>query len=118
MRINKVIETFAHKLAIYRLWKENSAEVSFFQVVNHDLVKMINILLVGDNFATKLHRGFCSHHQLKNPTDKQFKEAYLDWASARITKPEKPLNAIETARKWYPHLYKRAKQLYKEVGYK
>lgn len=39
------------------------------------------------------------------------KEMVLDWESARFTKPDKPLNAIETAEKYYPNLLEDVKEI-------
>ena len=117
-RVQEIKNTIAHKKAIYCLYRTKNTQVNLLQVICHDLGKLIMIIIIGDNLATKLHRKFAGHHQLDNPDQKQFAEAYLDWASARITKPSKPLDAVQTAKKWYPHLYQRAKTHYKIVGYK
>lgn len=109
-RINKAIETMKHRKAIFQIWKSNKAirsQVSAFRVMVHDLEKLVLILVVGDAIATKFHRGFVGHHQMVNPTDSNLMEAILDWESARFTKPTKPMNARQTAVKWYPHLVSR-----------
>lgn len=68
----------------------------------HDVVKGVNILLFGDRIATKLHRRFSCHHLSPVTGDIRNKlEAAFDWESARFTKPEKPLNAVQTWQKYY-----------------
>ena len=68
----------------------------------HDVVKGINILVFGDRIATKLHRRYSRHHLSPITGDIENKlEAAFDWESARFTKPEKPLNAVETWKKYY-----------------
>jgi hypothetical protein len=82
---------------------------------------MINVFIFGDKIATKLHRKFSSHHAHlrkiriyyidypKNyskvlPYRRYIKnkiEAAIDWESARFTKPEKPLDAYDTWKKYY-----------------
>jgi predicted Ser/Thr protein kinase len=80
---------------------------------------MINILLLGDKLATKIHRKFSRHHvhvigytyKLDNEGNeihlgdirdiKNKIEAVIDWESARFTKPDKPLNAYQTWKKYY-----------------
>lgn len=89
-----------HKLAIIKLWAKHDTHVSLYRVIMHDTGKFFNILIFGDDIATRIHRHMASHHNIKSDAD--FAEAYLDWASARITKPSKPLDAVETARKYYP----------------
>lgn len=68
----------------------------------HDVLKGINILLFGDRLATKWHRRFSRHHLSPVNGDIRNKlEAAFDWESARYTKPEKPLNAVQTWQKYY-----------------
>lgn len=68
----------------------------------HDVLKGINILIFGDRLATKWHRQFSRHHLSPVTGDIHNKlEAAFDWESARFTKPEKPLNAVQTWRKYY-----------------
>lgn len=115
-RLNKAKETFYHKLAIFKLWYVNDTKVSFYRVFMHDTIKLFLILIVGDKLATQLHRRFAKHHNIRTYND--FSEAYLDWASARYTKEDKPLDALETARMWFPEYYIQAVEFYKIVKYK
>lgn len=107
-RIKEAIETIKHKMAVLSLWKSSpqmKQMVSLYRVIMHDTEKLVLILLIGDDLATKLHRKFAGHHKYLNNTniqDKYIAEAILDWASARITKPNKPLTALQTAKKYYP----------------
>lgn len=103
---------------MFELWKKHTTGVSLFTVLKHDTLKIITTLLLGDKMSTSLHRKYAQHHNLSKPTEKTFLEAYLDWASARITKPNKPLNAVETAKVFYPHLYFLAVSNFKKRGFK
>jgi hypothetical protein len=106
-RISKIIETIRHKMAIFQIWAKNPSvrkHVSFVTVMFHDMDKVFTIAMFGDDIATKIHRKFAGHHQMMCPTQKQIAEAYIDWASARITKPSKPFDAIQTASVYYPHI--------------
>ncbi len=117
--MNRFIEirnTINHRKEVQRIAKELGYSFPF-----HDFVKMINIFLFGDKIATKLHRKFSNHHaHMKHlriyydegtykwskvqPAGRFIKnqvEAAIDWESARFTKPEKPLNAYETWKRYY-----------------
>jgi len=105
-----------HKNAILKLWITEKTKVSLLRVIVHDLEKMILILILGDIIATKIHRRVARHHNIK--TDKDFYEAYLDWASARHTKPEMQMDAIQTASKYHPELLQKCVEHYTEVRFK
>ena len=105
-----------HRREVQRIAKEKGHSFPF-----HDFWKMINVFLFGDKIATKFHRKFSNHHArmryiriiyyegLKVYTKKHSYgrfiknkvEAAIDWESARFTKPEKPLNAYQTWKKYY-----------------
>lgn len=91
-----------NKLAIqYNVWH--------FRFLFHDLDKIFLYLIFNKKTVQKIHRWYSSHHvrqtidgNLINPKDPL--QAVLDWESARYTKPDKPLNAYETWRKYYPSI--------------
>lgn len=85
-RHRKEVERIAHELG--------------YSFPFHDLIKSWNVLLLGDEVATKLHRRFSNHH-LRHGDIKNKVEAAVDWESARFTKPTKPLNAYQTWQKYY-----------------
>ena len=110
-------QTRKHRKEVQRIAKEKG-----YSFPMHDFIKMINILLFGDKIATKIHRKFSRHHaqsktylftivhdscgwvypEYKTERDIKNKiEAAIDWESARFTKPDKPLNAYETWKKYY-----------------
>ena len=115
-RIIEIKNIQKHRKEIQKIAKEKGLSFPF-----HDLVKMINVFLFGDKIATKLHRKFSNHHArmryiritydegLKVYTKKQpygrfiknKEEAAIDWESARFTKPDKPLDAYDTWKKYY-----------------
>jgi hypothetical protein len=115
-RIAEVKNIQKHRREVQRIAKEKGYSFPF-----HDFIKMINVLIFGDNIATKLHRKFSGHHAHlrkiriyyidypKNyskvlPYRRYIKnkiEAAIDWESARFTKPEKPLDAYDTWKKYY-----------------
>lgn len=115
-RFNEAKRVYRHKKAIFNLWSTETTKVSLVRVIKHDLEKMILILVLGDRVASKIHRRVARHHNVK--TDEDLYEAYLDWASARYTKPEMQMDAIQTAYKIHPELYLKCLNHYKEVSYK
>lgn len=116
-RINEIKNIQRHRREVQRIAKEKGYSFPF-----HDFVKMINVFIFGDKIATKLHRMFSGHHAhkryinitynddglhiytKKHPLCRDIKnkiEAAIDWESARFTKPEKPLDAYDTWKKYY-----------------
>ena len=69
----------------------------------HDMDKMINYLYLSKRETHIIHRAN-SYHHLENLLPKKYKnyfEMILDWESAAITKPDKPLNAYDTLMTYY-----------------
>jgi len=111
-RIIKANETIHHKIAIASLWIKNKSiqeDVSLLRIIFHDMEKLILIIILGDNLATKIHRKLAGHHIISS--QKELAEAVLDWEVARITKPDKPLNARKTCLKYYAHLNTQVMQI-------
>lgn len=108
--------TFKHKIQIYKMYKQYNTKVSLFRVIMHDLDKLFLYLFLPKLLVHKIHTKCIRHHNPKNYDD--FSEQYLDWASARFTKPDKPLDAIEVAEKYHPFRLTLAKNHYKEVKFK
>ena len=74
----------------------------------HDLDKFImRLLFVPDKWISKLHRMLSWHHPNNVIGWLNLDEAIFDWESARFTKPDKPLNARDTCKKYYPQLLDR-----------
>lgn len=106
-RIKELICVVRHKLAFLKVRRKNSflrSNISLFRALMHDTGKAVNIILFGDAVATRIHRAMAGHHQKDRMSFVQKVEAFCDWESARFTKPEKPLNGIETAQKYYSHI--------------
>lgn len=115
-RIAEIKNIQKHRREVQRIAKEKGYSFPF-----HDFVKMVNVFIFGDKIATKLHRKFSGHHAQsetylfaivkengwvypKYKTRRDIKnkiEAAIDWESARFTKPEKPLDAYDTWKKYY-----------------
>lgn len=103
-RIDEIKKIIKHRAVVQKIAKEHG-----YSFPLHDFVKLINIAIFGDKIATKLHRAFSGHHAhdyadihcnvYRDIPNKI--EAAIDWESARFTKPEKPLNAYQTWKKYY-----------------
>lgn len=97
-------EILRHKKAFKDVRNSNEAlkkHVSWPRAQMHDSLKALNVLLMGDKLATKLHRKFAGHHRGTKMNEKQKWEALTDWECARYTKPSKPLDGEETWKKYY-----------------
>lgn len=97
-RLSDIKEIQRHRRVVQEIAKQKGYSFPF-----HDFIKMINVFIFGDKIATKLHRRFSGHH-LRNGDIKNKIEAAIDWESARFTKPDKPLDAYDTWRKYYPEV--------------
>ena len=98
-RITEIKNIQRHRREVQRIAKEKGYSFPF-----HDFWKMVNVFLFGDEIATKLYRKFSNHHARMSKHGRFIKskiEAAIDWESARFTKPDKPLDAFDTWKKYY-----------------
>lgn len=123
-RITEIKNIQKHRKEVQRIAKEKGYSFPF-----HDFIKMINVFIFGDKIATKIHRKFSRHHdhkyfyKYKAPDwlagvyrDIPNKvEAAIDWESARFTKPEKPLDAYDTWKKYYSDI--NMEETLKQLGF-
>ena len=106
-RIKEIKNIFLHKQAFMQVRNSNEFlknNISFYRAIMHDTIKLLNVLIFGDDIATKIHRRFAGHHKAEKMTFKQKVEAFCDWECARYTKPEKPLNGRQTWLKFYSNV--------------
>jgi hypothetical protein len=105
-RFKEFKEIINHKIAFLAVRKKNNFlknNISLYRALMHDSIKAVNVLLLGDDLATKIHRKFAGHHS-NNMNFKQKVEAFCDWECARFTKSSKPLNGKDTWLKYYSHI--------------
>ena len=95
-RIDHVKYTWAHYKALNKL-----ALYKGFYFPFHDLDKIILYPILGLKLTKKLHLAWSGHHYRNGDIKNKF-EAALDWECARRTKPDKPLDAYDTWKKYYP----------------
>ena len=94
----------------------------------HDWDKLAMFIffpILGEDFINELHRMSRHHHptytidglEYEKPADEiDWIEAIIDWECARLTKPDKPLNARETLYKFYPSYIKYCEPYLKKLG--
>lgn len=69
----------------------------------HDVDKMILYCFLPKDVVSDWHRKHSRHH-VRDEIVQDPLQAVLDWECARFTKPDKPLNARETWKKYYPNV--------------
>lgn len=95
-RFAYVMYTLRHYVALNRLAVKHG-----YLFPLHDIDKIFLYPFLGKRLTHKLHRAVSSHHYRNgNITNKV--EAAFDWESARFTKPDKPLDAYDTWKSYYP----------------
>lgn len=112
-RMAKILYTIEHRKAFRRVERRLLGK-NTLRGYTHDLLKIPLILITGKK-ASKIHRRFSRHHD-KARTKKDYTEMIVDWECARYTKPDKPLNAVQTLEKFYPHLKEEITPILKELN--
>ena len=110
---NHVPYTWNHYLAFLKVEKQL---LGCYKYKFHDWDKLVLFIFcpfLGERIINQLHQKINKHHptfttgvnwnkQLKSSGKIKWDEAIIDWECARITKPDKPLNARQTMEKFYP----------------
>lgn len=96
------VYTFKHKIAFLKVQYQVLGSISLAGVL-HDTDKLLMYtLLIPKRYVRAIHRSYSLHHANKNGEIVDIWHAIIDWECARYTKKDKPLNARETAIKFYP----------------
>lgn len=82
----------------------------------HDLDKVFLKLFLDTKTVHKIHRKHSKHHTTKASTHSDYVQMVIDWECARITKPDKPLNARGTLKKYYSNLSDKIEPVLEELG--
>lgn len=105
-RINKIKYTLRHKKAFLKVEKELRGKNTLKGYL-HDADKPFLYLALWIKLedVQKIHRKHSRHHveNTLTKTKEDLIDTIIDWECARITKPDKPLNAYETLLKLYPN---------------
>ena len=72
--------------------------------------------LVGCKEDVEVHTEYSRHHTLKARTHADYVQMVIDWECARLTKPDKQMNAKETLDKLYPELKDKVLPVIEELG--
>ena len=90
--------------------------IGYYKYIFHDIDKLFMYILLpflGKRRIGQIHQKYQKHHpiytigkgkikQFKSPSSVNWEEAIIDWECAKISKPDKPLNARDTMEKFYP----------------
>lgn len=115
--LNLLKYTYLHRREVYRLGNKLRVKESLLDSLwMHDIDKLIIYLFRDKQETQQIHRLLNRHHN-RNETDKEILvEMLLDWESARFTKPDKPLNAYDTMKKYYPDMETKMLPIMEELG--
>ena len=103
MEFKKIIYTLKHNRKIVELYKKYISTKVPLRIQFHDIDKVFLYLILSRETVHKLHRKYSKHHiNNLHKNEIHIVEMVLDWESARYTKVDKPLNAYETCKKYYP----------------
>ena len=108
--ISEVKKVFAHRKAFFTV-RDNLGLSGFWF---HDLDKIL-LSLLPEDVERKLHRRLNRHH-VESWFGFSPIEAIIDWECARITKPDKPLDARGTMEKFYPEWRSVVEPILDELG--
>lgn len=105
-KIKKIIYTLRHKKAFLKVEKQLTGKNTLRGYL-HDSDKLLLYLFgfwMNVKDIHKFHRKINRHHVKNNlkKTTNDLIETIIDWECARLTKPDKPLNAYDTLMKFYP----------------
>lgn len=104
-RYEKILYTLRHKQAFLKVEKQLRRKNTWHGYL-HDIDKPFLYLAFWIDLkkVQKIHRSYSKHH-VKNSLNKSkddLVDTIIDWECARMTKPDKPLNAYQTLMKFYP----------------
>jgi len=104
-RCESIIYTLRHKVAFLQVEKRLRGKYTWRGLL-HDAEKPFLYLIpwMSDEDVQKFHRAHNRHHVKNNlkKSKEDLLDAVIDWECARMTKPDKPLNAYDTLMKFYP----------------
>jgi hypothetical protein len=104
-RLKKISYTLKHKKAFLSVERKLRGHNTLSGYL-HDLDKPFLYLCLWLDLKEiqSLHRKISKHHVKNNlnKTKDDLLDTIIDWECARLTKPDKPLNAYETLMKFYP----------------
>lgn len=112
---DKIKYTMAHRKAFRQVEKQLLGH-NTIRSLFHDLDKVVLYMMFDYNRVHNFHRSHARHHMDKAKTHSDFVQAVIDWECARITKPDKPLNARDTLYKYYSEYEDKILPVLEELG--
>lgn len=104
-RLQKILYTIKHKKAFLQVEKKLRHKNTLNGYL-HDVDKLFLYLCfwLSVSQIQSIHRAHNRHHVKNNlpKTKDDLLDTVIDWECARITKPDKPLNAYDTLTTLYP----------------
>lgn len=105
-RLQKIAYTLNHKKAFLQVEKKLRGKNTlrgYFHDVDKPFLYAI-LWWLDKKEIQEMHRSHSKHHVGNNlkKSKEDLLDAVIDWECARLTKPDKPLNAYETLMKFYP----------------
>lgn len=115
MNTYKIRYTLSHRKAFRKVEKQLLGKNTVRGYL-HDLDKIFLYLVLPCEEVRSIHRRYSRHHASKAHTKSDYIQMIIDWECARYTKPDKPLNARDTLKKYYPWLKKEIEPILDELG--
>lgn len=103
MQIDRIKYTMKHRKA-FRAVEKQLLGHNTIRGYLHDLDKVFLYMIMD------------YHHTLKARTHADYVQMVIDWECARLTKPDKQMNARETLDKLYPELKDKVLPVIEELG--
>lgn len=108
----KIKYILKHRKAFISTYKTLYGKVPFYSYL-HDLDKIILLCLgFSPDMVSSIHRFYSMHH-VEGIRGIAYKDMIVDWESAVITKPDKPMNAIDTMKTYYPFMFDKLDKYFK-----
>ncbi|MBE6455990.1 MAG: hypothetical protein IJO11_02115 [Alphaproteobacteria bacterium] len=104
-RMAYILYTLRHKVAFLKVEKQLRGRYTWRGLM-HDMDKPFLYMALWKDVSEiqVTHRNHSKHHVKNNlkKSEEDLLDTIIDWECARMTKPDKPLNAYETLMKFYP----------------
>lgn len=114
-KLDDILYTLDHRKAFLKVEKELLGHNTVRGYL-HDLDKVVLKLFIDGKTVHKIHRYISRHHERRAHTHSDYIQMVIDWECARITKPDKPLNARDTLYKYYNNLSDKIEPILDELG--
>lgn len=113
--LDRVKYTLAHRKAFRRVERQLLGRNTLRGWL-HDLDKVFLYPFFDYKSVHNWHREYSRHHAVKAHSHADYVQMVIDWECARFTKPDKPLDARGTLKKFYPGLESVVLPVIEELG--